>query len=71
LRRPTNYPAPAHTDSRDKRPVSIIGKPERVATNAVSILGVPFDGDVLGRRGAAEGLMGVNLIAGLDGRTKR
>jgi formimidoylglutamase len=55
LRTPGRYNAPRFSDPNDKRLVQII-KPRREAQpRAVNILGVPFDGAVLGRKGAAGG----------------
>lgn len=55
MRRPGSYPTPSYTDPRDRRLVSIIRTGERASPSAVNLLGVPFDGAVLGRKGAAEG----------------
>jgi formimidoylglutamase len=55
LRRPGKYNPPAYRDPSDVRLVRIIGQATRSVSNAVNILGVPFDGAVLGRKGAADG----------------
>ncbi len=55
MRRPASYPKPGYADPRDKRLVSIIRSSDRAEAGAVNILGVPFDGAVLGRKGAAGG----------------
>ena len=55
MRRPASYPKPGYTDPRDKRLVSIIRSSDKAEAGAVNILGVPFDGAVLGRKGAAGG----------------
>jgi formimidoylglutamase len=55
LRSPANYPAPRYSDPRDRRIVQIIRSVDRARTQAINILGVPFDGAVLGRKGAAGG----------------
>ncbi len=55
LRRPAKYAAPMYHDPNDKRMVQIIGQARRSARMAVNIVGVPFDGAVLGRKGAAGG----------------
>jgi formimidoylglutamase len=55
LRRLGSYPPPKYHDPHDRRLVEIIRKAGRSRPNAVNILGVPFDGAVLGRRGAAGG----------------
>jgi arginase family enzyme len=58
LRRPVKYSAPRYYDASDRRMVQIIKPAKRAMPNAVNILGVPFDGAVLGRRGAAGGPRG-------------
>ncbi|MBI3859750.1 MAG: agmatinase family protein [Thaumarchaeota archaeon] len=55
MRRPPHYPAPRYKDPNDRRLIEMIGKDTRPRPNGVNILGVPFDGGVLGRRGAAGG----------------
>ncbi len=55
MRRPASYPKPGYTDPLDRRLVSIIRSSDRAEAGAVNILGVPFDGAVLGRKGAAGG----------------
>lgn len=50
---------PSHPDPRDKRLVSIVRRARRAAPEAMNLLGVPYDGAVLGRRGAAEGPSGI------------
>ncbi len=55
MRRPGAYPAPRYDDPNDMRMVRIIRAARHASPGAVNILGVPFDGAVLGRRGAAEG----------------
>ncbi|MDV3277982.1 MAG: agmatinase family protein [Nitrososphaerales archaeon] len=55
MRKPVSYPTPSYTDPRDRRVVSMVRKADRASPRAVNLLGVPFDGAVLGRKGAAEG----------------
>ncbi|HEY6283781.1 MAG TPA: agmatinase family protein [Nitrososphaerales archaeon] len=55
MRREARYPAPSYHDSKDKRLVQIIRAARKNQPDAVNILGVPFDGAVLGRKGAKGG----------------
>ncbi len=55
MRKPATYPVPSYTDPSDKRLPQIVRPGEVSKPNAVNILGVPFDGAVLGRKGAAAG----------------
>lgn len=55
MRRPADYPAPSYQDPNDRRFVQIIKGAKRAGARAVNILGIPFDGAVLGRKGAAAG----------------
>jgi len=55
LRRPGIYIRPKYHDPNDRRLVEMIRTVGRSRPNAVNILGVPFDGAVLGRKGAAGG----------------
>ncbi|MDG6991200.1 MAG: arginase family protein, partial [Nitrososphaerota archaeon] len=55
MRKAAAYPEPSYHDPADKRMVEIIGKAARPMTGAVNILGIPFEGAVLGRKGAAGG----------------
>jgi formiminoglutamase len=55
MRKRATYPMPSYTDPKDRRLVSLIRMLEDPLSSAVNILGVPFDGAVLGRKGAAEG----------------
>lgn len=55
MRKAAEYPAPSYRDPNDRRLVQIITKAARADAHAVNILGVPFDGAVLGRKGAAAG----------------
>lgn len=49
------YPAPRYNDPKDKRLVQIIKAALESQRHAVNIVGVPFDGAVLGRKGAKGG----------------
>ncbi len=55
MRSAATYPSPAYDDPNDRRLLKIISPADRCARNAVNIMGVPFDGAVLGRKGAAGG----------------
>jgi formimidoylglutamase len=55
LRRPAEYRAPGYHDPHDRRLVQMVRKRTSSEPDAFNILGVPFDGAVLGRRGAAQG----------------
>lgn len=55
MRRRATYPAPRYVDPRDKRLASIIELSKEAASGAVNIMGVPYDGAVLGRKGAKDG----------------
>lgn len=55
MRRPASYPHQRYIDPRDKRMVRIIRPASRAKARSVNILGIPFDGAVLGRKGAAGG----------------
>lgn len=55
MRRPGKYREPRYHDPEDLRLVEIIEPGRRARAAAVNIIGVPFDGAVLGRRGAAGG----------------
>lgn len=55
LRKAAGYPVPKYNDPDDRRMVQIIKASREARPGSVNILGVPFDGAVLGRRGAAEG----------------
>lgn len=79
MRVPGTYPTPRYTDPKDRRLVRIIRPSEKSRTEAVNIFGVPFDGAVLGRKGAKDGAAAirqamsgfsnynVELGVGLDG----
>jgi formiminoglutamase len=55
LRRTARYPSPSYRDPKDKRLVQIIREASKNQSRAVNILGIPFDGAVLGRKGAKGG----------------
>ena len=55
MRRPAEYPRPKYTDPNDLRLVQIIKRSSSARPRALNIIGAPFDGAVLGRKGAAEG----------------
>ncbi|MDG6949420.1 MAG: agmatinase family protein [Nitrososphaerota archaeon] len=55
MRIPARYPAPKYRDPEDLRLTQIIKPSTRARRGGVNIVGVPFDGAVLGRRGAAGG----------------
>ena len=55
MRRPAGYPAPKYSDPEDVRLTQIVRAAERAQKGGVNLLGVPFDGAVLGRKGAAGG----------------
>jgi formiminoglutamase len=55
MRNPGTYPIPRYADPLDRRLVSIIQASDKSRASAVNILGIPFDGAVLGRKGAKDG----------------
>ena len=55
MRKPAVYPVPGYADPNDKRLVQIVRPGEASQPGAVNILGIPFDGAVLGRKGASGG----------------
>jgi formiminoglutamase len=55
VRKPATYPVASYTDPNDKRLVQIVRQSEVSQHRAVNILGIPFDGAVLGRKGAVGG----------------
>jgi len=64
LRRPPAYAAPRFFDPKDRRFVWIVQKADSAQANAVNLLGVPYDGAVLGRKGAAEGPQAIRQVMG-------
>ena len=64
VRKPAVYPVPSYTDPNDRRLVQIIRPAEASQPGAVNILGIPFDGAVLGRKGAAGGPSAIRLAMG-------
>jgi formiminoglutamase len=79
MRLPGRYPTPSYHDPKDKRLVQIVRTARETQRHAVNIIGIPFDGAVLGRKGADGGptairraMLGfsnynVELGAGLEG----
>lgn len=55
---------PRFFDAKDKRLVSIIQLADTAKDNAVNIIGVPYDGAVIGRKGAVEGPMAIRQVLG-------
>lgn len=55
MRKRAPYPVPGYNDPNDQRLLGIIKESGSAQRDSVNILGVPFDGAVLGRKGAAEG----------------
>ena len=55
MRTPPEYPTPGYHDPNDRRLVQIIRGATSAAPRAVNVVGVPYEGAVLGRRGAAGG----------------
>ncbi|MEM0117831.1 MAG: arginase family protein [Conexivisphaerales archaeon] len=48
------YPTPTYKDRHDRRMVSIIRRSNAPMNESVNILGIPFDGATLGRKGSSE-----------------
>ena len=55
MRKPAVYPVPSYSDPNDKRLEQIVRPGGTSQPRAVNILGIPFDGAVLGRKGASAG----------------
>ncbi|HEV2226289.1 MAG TPA: agmatinase family protein [Nitrososphaerales archaeon] len=55
MRRTASYPNPSYHDPKDKRLVQMITAARKNQPQAVNVLGIPFDGAVLGRKGARGG----------------
>jgi formiminoglutamase/agmatinase len=55
LRKPVGLKPPPYSDPLDTRILSIIRRRKQPREKAVNILGIPFDGAALGRKGAREG----------------
>ncbi|HKT22305.1 MAG TPA: arginase family protein, partial [Nitrososphaerales archaeon] len=64
MREAAEYPAPSYRDPNDRRMVQIIRKAARPMPQAVNILGIPFDGAVLGRKGAVGGPQAIRQSMG-------
>ncbi len=55
MRRQASYPSPHYRDPKDTRFLASVRQADGARPEAVNLLGVPFDGAVLGRKGAAGG----------------
>ncbi len=55
MRIPARYPVPRYSDPEDVRLTQVIEASTEPRMGGVNILGAPFDGAVLGRKGAADG----------------
>ncbi len=55
MRKRASYSPPRFKDAKDTRFAALVRQANKGRPAAVNILGMPFDGAVLGRRGAAEG----------------
>lgn len=55
MRKQAIYPRPRFSDPLDKRLVSLINMSKKPMDDAINIVGIPFDGAVLGRKGARFG----------------
>jgi len=64
LRRPPAYQVPRFFDAKDKRMASIIRLADEAKNRSVNILGVPYDGAVIGRKGAVEGPSAIRQVLG-------
>ena len=64
LRRSAVFPSPRYDDPEDLRLLRIIRQAKVAEKRSVNILGVPYDGAVLGRRGAAEGPAAIRTSLG-------
>jgi len=64
LRRRPTYQVPRFFDAKDKRMASIIQVADSAKNDAVNLLGVPYDGAVIGRRGAVEGPGAIRQVLG-------
>lgn len=64
MRKPPAYIVPRFFDPKDRRLVWIIQKSASAQPNAVNILGVPYDGAVIGRKGAVEGPQAIRQVLG-------
>ena len=62
-KRPT-YQVPRFFDAKDKRLASIIQLSDGPKSNAVNMIGVPYDGAVIGRKGAVEGPAAIRQVLG-------
>ena len=55
MRKPAIYPAPSFADPNDRRLTQIVRPSQDSQPRAVNILGIPYDGAALGRKGASGG----------------
>ena len=67
MRKIAAYPKPAYSDPNDLRLVQIVRAAASAQRDSVNLLGVPFDGAVLGRKGAAGGPSAIrNAMSGFS-----
>lgn len=59
LRAPARYDPPRYSDPDDLRLVQIVRQADKSMPRSVNIVGVPYDGAVLGRKGAEGGPSGI------------
>ena len=59
MRTPAKYDPPRYSDPNDMRLVQIVRQTDRSMPGSVNIIGVPYDGAVLGRKGADGGPSGI------------
>lgn len=59
LRTPAKYDPPRYSDPDDLRLVQIVRQADKSMPRSVNIVGVPYDGAVLGRKGAEGGPSGI------------
>jgi formimidoylglutamase len=64
LRKPATYQVPRFFDPKDRRLFTIIQRSLEAQANAVNILGIPYDGAVIGRKGAVEGPTAIRQVLG-------
>ena len=67
MRKIAAYPKPAYSDPNDLRLVQMVRAAASAQRDSVNLLGVPFDGAVLGRKGAAGGPSAIrNAMSGFS-----
>ncbi|MEM3267638.1 MAG: agmatinase family protein [Conexivisphaerales archaeon] len=54
MRRPVSYPEPSYNDIKDKRFISLITAAEKTLQGSINLVGIPYDGATLGRKGSAQ-----------------